>query len=59
MKSPVGRFEVTIVFVHLRRQLAVFSSLEAGEWAFHTALEKGIAAVNERRDVSMGEGFCK
>lgn len=50
---------MTIVFVHLRRQLAVFSSLEAGEWAFHKALEKGIAAVNERRDVSMGEGFCK
>ena len=36
---------------------SILHSLESGEQAFHEALEKGITAVKERRDVSMGEGF--
>ena len=36
---------------------SVLHKLESGEQAFHEALEKGITAVKERRDVSMDEGF--
>lgn len=60
-ESPVGGFEVTIVFLCTFEKAAssILHSLESGERAFHKALEKGIAAVKERRGVSTGEGFCK
>lgn len=60
-ESPAGGFDVTVVFLCTFEKAAssVLHSLEPGEQAFHKALEKGIAAVKERRDVSIGEGFCK
>lgn len=51
--------EVIIMFFYTFEKAGSSSlhSLEPREQVFHKALEKGVTAVKERRDVSMGEGF--